>query len=104
MVFLLTNKKPLKKTFFSSFFANICYDSSPSSPQNIHGINKNYCFTPGALIMQIAGERIIPHVLEAAGNWYVTSFTIKSDALVLKGPDKITVNAFDTCHKCSFKC
>ena len=54
--------------------------------------------------MQIAGERIVPHVLEAAGNWYVTSFTIKSDALVLKGPDKITVNAFDTCHKCSFSC
>jgi hypothetical protein len=46
---------------------------------------------------------IVPLVLEAAGNRYVTSFTIKIDALLLKGLDKITVNTFDTCHKCSFR-
>jgi hypothetical protein len=104
MVLLPTKKKPLKKTFFSSFFANICYDSSPHIPQNIHGINKNYCFAPGAFIMKIAGEKIVPLVLEATGNRYVTSFTIKSDALILKDPDIITVNTFDASHKCSFSC
>jgi hypothetical protein len=54
--------------------------------------------------MKIAGERIVLLVLEATGNPHVSSFTIKSEALILKGPDKITVNALDTCHKCSFKC
>jgi hypothetical protein len=54
--------------------------------------------------MQIAGERIVPLVLEATGNLHVTSFTIKSDALILKDPDIITVNTFDTSHKCSFSC
>jgi len=54
--------------------------------------------------MKIAGEKIVPLVLEATGNRYVTSFTIKSDALILKNPDIITVNTFDASHKCSFSC
>jgi hypothetical protein len=43
-------------------------------------------------------------MLEAAGNRSVTRFTIKSDAPLIKGPDKITGNTFDTGHKCSFSC
>jgi hypothetical protein len=52
--------------------------------------------------MKIAGERIVPLVLEATGNRHLTSFTIKSDTLILKDPDIITVNTFDTRHKYSF--
>jgi hypothetical protein len=54
--------------------------------------------------MKIAGERIVPLVLEAIGNRHIISFTIKKDALMLKRPDIITLNTFYTGHKSSFRC